>query len=90
MDGELKKAVHKARIGTQSAFAKERATFKALVIKNPNYFGNLAESPFQPVLPIAGNTQADRAVPECSAKRRHNRRRYKRRPREHAIPRRAD
>ncbi len=56
MDGELKKAVHKARIGTQAAFPKERASFKALVLKNPNYFGNLAESVFAPVLAIASST----------------------------------
>jgi hypothetical protein len=37
-------------------FQQERATFKALLLTNPNYFGNLQESLFTPVLPIAGNT----------------------------------
>ena len=40
----------------QEAHAKERVTFKALLLTNPNYFGNLLESPFTPVLPISGNS----------------------------------
>jgi hypothetical protein len=35
---------------------RERGFFKALLLTNPNYFGNLAESPFEPVLPIVGST----------------------------------
>jgi hypothetical protein len=30
--------------------------FKSLLLANPNYFGNLNETPFTPVLPISGNT----------------------------------
>ncbi len=36
-------------------YEKERAQFKALLLGNPNYFGNLKESPFKPVLKIEGN-----------------------------------
>ncbi len=36
--------------------APERAKFKGLLLANPNYFGNLAESPFKAVLPVSGNT----------------------------------
>jgi hypothetical protein len=35
---------------------KERAQFRALIVGNPNYFGNLQDSVFQPVLPINSNT----------------------------------
>jgi len=34
---------------------KERTHFRALVVGNPNYFGNLASSPFPPVFAIKGN-----------------------------------
>jgi hypothetical protein len=34
---------------------KERAQFKALLLSNPNYFGNLKDSKFKPVLKIQGN-----------------------------------
>ena len=34
----------------------ERATFRALVLANPNYFGNIEGSPLPPVLKIALNT----------------------------------
>lgn len=33
-----------------------RTQFRALLAANPNYFGNLKDSPFNPVLPIQGNT----------------------------------
>jgi hypothetical protein len=35
---------------------RERTHFKRLLVANPNYFGNLAGSPFKPVKIIAGNT----------------------------------
>jgi hypothetical protein len=35
---------------------RERSRFRALLISNPNYFGNLKVSPFKPVLPIKANT----------------------------------
>lgn len=38
------------------AVPKERAQFRALMLVNPNYFGNLKESPFPPVVAIQGNT----------------------------------
>jgi hypothetical protein len=56
MDDELRKAVEKSQAVMQSAHPKERAAFKALVLANPNYFGNLAVSPFKPVLPVSRNT----------------------------------
>lgn len=48
--------IQKSQAATQEAYAKERVTFKTLLLTNPNYFGNLLESQFTPVLPIAGNT----------------------------------
>ncbi len=33
-----------------------RQNFHALLLANPNFFGNLAESPYKPVLPIQGDT----------------------------------
>ncbi len=37
-------------------YLKERTRFRALLVANPNYFGNLVESPFKPVLKLTGNT----------------------------------
>ena len=37
-------------------FEKERTQFRALLLSNPNYFGNIKVSPFQPVLKIVQNT----------------------------------
>lgn len=34
----------------------ERLQFRALILKNPNYFGNIAKAPFEPVKIIASNT----------------------------------
>lgn len=56
MDDELKKAVRKSQAVMHEAFAKERASFKSLLLANPNYFGNLADSPFKSVLSVSGNT----------------------------------
>jgi hypothetical protein len=56
MDEKLKKAVEKSKVALQSDHPDARSKFKALLLSNPNYFGNLAESPFTPVLPISGNT----------------------------------
>ena len=50
-------AVHApGAIASAAQVPRERAHFRALVVGNPNYFGNLAESPFPPVLGLAGNT----------------------------------
>jgi hypothetical protein len=57
MNDEVKKAVEKSRADTQRDFPKERASFRGLLLSNPNHFGNLVESPFKPVLPIASNTR---------------------------------
>jgi hypothetical protein len=38
------------------AFLKERNQFRALMMTNPNYFGNLVDSPFPVVQPIKSNT----------------------------------
>lgn len=35
---------------------RERTQFRALILANPNYFGNLKVSPFKPVLNIQSNT----------------------------------
>ena len=35
---------------------KERTQFRALIVGNPNYFGNLKASAFAPVLSVTGNT----------------------------------
>jgi hypothetical protein len=56
MNNELKKAVQKSQVAMQQEHAHERVAFKALTLSNPNYFGNLVESPFTPVLPISTNT----------------------------------
>lgn len=56
MNDEIKKAVQKSRAVLQQGYPKERAAFKSLLLTNPNYFGNLLESPFKPVLPVSGNT----------------------------------
>jgi hypothetical protein len=56
MNDEVKKAVQKSKAAMQAAHPHERAAFKALLLTNPNYFGNLAESPFKVALPISGNT----------------------------------
>ena len=34
---------------------RERQKFRALIVANPNYFGNLADSPDAPALGIKGN-----------------------------------
>jgi len=36
---------------------KERAEFRRLIVENPNYFGNLAKSPYKPVKKLVENTQ---------------------------------
>ncbi len=38
-------------------YAQERAQFRALLLSNPNYFGNVEASPFQPVLNLQLNTR---------------------------------
>jgi hypothetical protein len=38
------------------AFEEERSHFRALLLANPNYFGNLKQSAFEPIMEIVGNT----------------------------------
>lgn len=56
MNEEIKKAVQKASSITQLAHVDQRNGFKGLLLTNPNYFGNLVESPFPPVISISTNT----------------------------------
>lgn len=44
------------KASARGKFEKERTQFRALVLSNPNYFGNLKQSPFKPVLNIQSNT----------------------------------
>jgi len=43
-------------IPSEGRVERERHQFRALILGNPNYFGNLKESPFEPVLSIQTNT----------------------------------
>jgi len=52
----MKESSKKPEASAKEAFSKERAAFRSLLLANPNYFGNLPDSSFQPVLPIKGNT----------------------------------
>lgn len=56
MDDDLKKAVQKTEAALQEAHPQARQNFKLFLLSNPNYFGNLVESPFKPVLSICCNT----------------------------------
>lgn len=41
---------------TSQRLERERQQFRTLILSNPNYFGNVKDSPFQPVLNIQSNT----------------------------------
>ncbi|HEY7213658.1 MAG TPA: hypothetical protein VIC28_03460 [Thermoanaerobaculia bacterium] len=56
MSDESKKTVSKSRAAIHEPYPRERDTFRSLLLSNPNYFGNLKDSPLQAVLPISGNT----------------------------------
>src|SRR5712691_8479669 len=56
MNDDLKKAVQKSKTALHQPYPKERASFKSLLLSNPNYFGNLTDSAFKTVLSISGNT----------------------------------
>jgi hypothetical protein len=62
VNDELKHALQKSQTAVHQPHQRERAAFKSLLLTNPNYFGNLAESPFTPVLPISGNTHYEELV----------------------------
>jgi hypothetical protein len=52
-----KKPIAAAAAPTVSKVPRERQSFKALLLSNPNYFGNLVKSPFKPVKKIVAHTQ---------------------------------
>jgi hypothetical protein len=52
-----KKPVGKAATPVVPKVPSERQNFKALLLSNPNYFGNLVKSPFKPVKKIIAQTQ---------------------------------
>ncbi len=51
-----KEATTQTTAASSGSFERERKQFRALLLGNPNYFGNLKNSQLQPVLPLAGNT----------------------------------
>lgn len=53
---ELLAAIARLRPGVEHVEV-ERAQFRSLLLKNPNYFGNLTVSPFKPEKAIQGNTK---------------------------------
>ncbi|HBB33231.1 MAG TPA: hypothetical protein DDZ80_11745 [Cyanobacteria bacterium UBA8803] len=53
--GETKMMIEVDRPDAQK-FEKQRQQFRALILSNPNYFGNLKDSQFKPVLEIQSNT----------------------------------
>jgi hypothetical protein len=52
----MNKKPRKGEEEPREEFARERGAFKTLLLANPNYFGNLEVSPFEPVLKIQGST----------------------------------
>lgn len=62
MNDELKQEVQESKAATQKAYVKERTAFRALLLSNPNYFGNLIKSPLKPVFPICLNTYYEKLV----------------------------
>ena len=52
-----KKPITAAATPAVSKVPAERQNFKALLLSNPNYFGNLIKSPFKPVKKIVAHTQ---------------------------------
>ncbi|MFN8464728.1 MAG: hypothetical protein U0X20_04220 [Caldilineaceae bacterium] len=51
----MNKKLQKGEQAPPEAHVRERSSFKALLLTNPNYFGNLVGSSLQPVLPLAGS-----------------------------------
>ncbi len=56
MNDQSKRAVQKSQAAVQKPRSKERGAFNTLPLTNPNYFGNLLERPFKPVLSSSSNT----------------------------------
>src|SRR5260370_23943271 len=59
--GELAAAIDKLG-SVDPALEAERQNFVSLILENPNYFGNLEGSAFQPVKPIKFNTSYEELV----------------------------
>jgi hypothetical protein len=51
----MNEASKKPDVQQPLSYAKERTGFKAMLLVNPNYFGNLVGSPFKPVLSLCCN-----------------------------------
>src|SRR5688572_16677781 len=51
-----KKTTAAAARAVNAEFLQERNNFRSLILKNPNYFGNIKNSPFKSVLSIKSNT----------------------------------
>ena len=56
MTNTAQSAQSSAQVATQATVPDERAKFLHKLLINPNYFGNLSDSPFKPVQPIKSNT----------------------------------
>jgi hypothetical protein len=56
MEATTQPEEHTAVAETVVHHPAERARFRALLLANPNYFGNLKASPFKPVKAMVGNT----------------------------------
>jgi len=56
MNAAQQNAVNKSHAIVHQAYPKERAIFRTLLQANPNYFGNLRESMYIPVVSISSNT----------------------------------
>jgi hypothetical protein len=50
------------RAGDETPVPGERVQYKKLLLQNPNYFGNLADSEFKPIKPIAKDTGFEQLV----------------------------
>ncbi len=53
---EIVQAIGSREIPARPVIEMERAQFRSLVLKNPNYFGNVKVSPFKSVKSMTGNT----------------------------------
>ena len=56
MSIKTNKNVIQSKALAMDPYTKERGMFKAYLLQNPNYFGNIVESKLKPILPISGNT----------------------------------
>lgn len=52
----------KAKRAVRVQVERERSQFANLIAQNPNYFGNLSESPFKPIKKIIGNTKYEQVT----------------------------